>query len=74
VTGEKVTRGQSDRGQSDQEANILDAKKLVWSQVNLKLRCMELFMLESQTSRGEERNFGLLGFEFKIDLKKNKKN
>jgi hypothetical protein len=49
------------------EANILDAKKLVWSQVNPKLRCTELFLLESQTSRGEVRNFGLLGFEFKID-------
>jgi hypothetical protein len=48
------------------EANILDAKKLVWSQV--ALRCTELFLLESQTSRGEVRNLGLLGFEFKIDF------
>jgi hypothetical protein len=50
------------------EANILDAKKLVWSQVNPKLRCTELSLLESQTSRGEVRIFGLLGFEFKIDF------
>jgi hypothetical protein len=55
----------------DSEANILDAKKLVWSQVNPKLCCTELFLIESQTSRGEVRNFGLLGFGFKIDLKKN---
>jgi hypothetical protein len=46
------------------KANILDAKKLVWSQVNPKLPCTELFLLESQTSLGEVRNFGLLGFEF----------
>jgi hypothetical protein len=26
------------------EANILDAKKLVWSQVNPKLGCTELFL------------------------------
>jgi hypothetical protein len=30
---------------SNPEANILDAKKLVWSQVNPKLRCTELFLL-----------------------------
>jgi hypothetical protein len=56
------------RTKSISEANILDAKKLVWSQVNPKLRCTELFLLESQTSRGEVRNFGLLGFEFKINF------
>jgi hypothetical protein len=53
------------------EANILDAKKLVWSKVSPKLRCTELFLLKSQTSRGEVRNFGLLGFEFKIGFFKN---
>jgi hypothetical protein len=46
------------------EAKLLDAKKLVWSQVNLKLHRAELLLRESQTSCGKVRAFGLLGFEF----------
>jgi hypothetical protein len=44
------------------EAKLLDAKKLVWSQVNPKLHHAELLLRESQTSCGEERTFGLLVF------------
>jgi hypothetical protein len=44
----------------------LDAKKLVWSQVNPKLHRGELLLRESQTSCGKVRTFGLLGFEFKF--------
>jgi hypothetical protein len=46
------------------EAKLLDAKKLVWSEVNPKWHRAELLLRESRTSRGEVRNFGLLGFEF----------
>jgi hypothetical protein len=44
------------------EAKLLDAKKLVWSQVNPKLHRAELLLRESQTSGVEVRTFGLLGF------------
>jgi hypothetical protein len=48
------------------EAKLLDAKKLVWSQVNPKLHRAALLPRESQTSCGDVRTFGLLGFEFKF--------
>ena len=50
------------------EAKLLDAKKLVWSQVNPKLHRAEHLLRESQTSCGKVRTFGLLGFEFKFDF------
>jgi hypothetical protein len=53
------------------EAKLLDAKKLVWSQVNPKLHHAELLLRESQTSCGKVRTFGLLGFEFKFGFFKN---
>jgi hypothetical protein len=53
------------------EAKLLEAKKLVWSLVNPKLHRAELLVRESQTSRGEVRKFGLLGFEFRFTFFEN---
>jgi hypothetical protein len=39
-----LLRKEIERKRARPEANILDAKKLVWSQVNPKLGCTELFL------------------------------
>jgi hypothetical protein len=62
VTTPEVYEGMVSKQNVFPEAKLLDAKKLVWSQVNPKLHRAELLLRESQTSCGKVRTFGLLGF------------